>query len=116
MDAKEEDREIRSEIALLADEWRAIARAMPHWHVDRSGDEIVLRQSPHGQPLATLHGEWAPNLARFFEAMDPTAGCTLAELLWRIGGYGGSTDIRDMAISLFVSLRLKEPKARYRPS
>lgn len=107
---------MRRRIGVLADEWRATARATPRWIVDDQGDKIVLSEFAGGARLATLHGQWAPNIGRFFAAMDSDAGCSLAELLWRIGGHGGSVDIRDAAVNLLRSLGLDERPARYRPT
>jgi hypothetical protein len=112
---EEPDRLVRRRIAVLADEWRAKARATPAWVVDDQGDEIVLREFSGGEPLATLHGPWAPTVGRFLAAMDSDAGCSLAELLWRIGGHGGSLDVRDAAVKLLRSLGLEERPERYRP-
>jgi len=112
----EPDRLVRKRIAVLADQWRAQARGVPAWVVDTRGDEIVVREFTGGDALATLHGPWAPAVGRYLAAMDPDAGRSLAELLWRIGGHGGSLDIRDAAVKLLRSLGLEESPARYRPT
>ncbi|MCR3719121.1 MULTISPECIES: hypothetical protein [Prauserella salsuginis group] len=105
--AAERDRDARRWIAQRADEWRAIARAVPFWEIDRSGDEIVVRERG-GQPMATLHGGWASAMADFLQTMNTVSGTALAELLWRIGGHGGSHDIRTEAERLIKYMRLDE--------
>ena len=110
----EDDRLIRTRVGVLADEWRAIARGTPRWIVDGTGDHIVLRMHATGEVVVTLHGGWAPNIAQFLAAMGTDAGCALAELLWRIGGFGGSVDIRDAAVHLLRHLGLEQPKQRHR--
>ncbi|KID28284.1 hypothetical protein HQ32_04476 [Prauserella sp. Am3] len=104
--AEEHERAARRKIAEQAEEWRAVARRLPFWDIDRSGDEIVLRDELG--PLATLHGPWAPHMADFLQAMNTASGLAVAELLWRIGGHGGSADIRREAENVLRLLRLDE--------
>lgn len=105
----------RRRIGVLADEWRQIAGGLPFWRVDDTGPEPVVIATDLNQPLATLHGMWAPNMARYLTAMGKLSGLRVAELLWRIGGHGGSQDVTNASIELLRSLGLEAPKDRYRP-
>lgn len=118
MDTPRDDREYatRRRIGELSEEWRRTAAALPFWRVDDTGPELVLIGDDLNRPVATLHGMWAPNLARYLTAMDKTAGVSLAELLWRIGGHGSGRDITHASVKLLRSLGLEQREDRYRPS
>lgn len=113
--SEQEYRANRRRIGELAEEWRSIAAALPFWRIDHSGPEVVIIATDLNQPLATLHGMWAPNMARFLTAMGKQSGVPLAELLWRIGGHGDADAITDASLALVRTLGLERPRERYRP-
>ncbi|WP_410652103.1 hypothetical protein [Amycolatopsis sp. cmx-4-54] len=117
MPNQRERREIdtRRHIGALADEWRKIAGGLPWWRIDETGPEPVVIATDLDQPLATLHGMWAPDMARYLTAMNKQSGVNLAELLWRIGGHGGSEDVTNASVELLRSLGLEPRNDRYRP-
>ncbi|ASR35219.1 hypothetical protein BAY61_09710 [Prauserella marina] len=100
----------RRQIAEQAEQWRRIAGRLPFWRIERPADDAEgpITITEDGQLLATLHGPWAPCLADYLGAMDKASGVALAELLWRIGGHGGSADIRYQARALLHALGLAE--------
>ncbi|MEA5367736.1 hypothetical protein VA596_49955 [Amycolatopsis sp., V23-08] len=111
----ERDRKTRRRIGELADEWRRTASALPFWNIDDTGPELVLIGDDLGQPVATLHGMWAPNVARYVTAMNKHAGVALAELLWRIPSSTNNSDITRATLRLFQAMGLEEPTERHRP-
>jgi hypothetical protein len=61
---EEREQQARRRIGELAEDWRKIAGALPWWRIDDRGPELVVVATDLNQPLATLHGMWAPNMAR----------------------------------------------------
>ncbi|MDQ0376557.1 hypothetical protein [Amycolatopsis thermophila] len=107
----------RARIAELADQWRKISGRLPFLvveHTDR-GDIVLREQFADGEPVATLHGRWAPEIARYLDRLQKDAGVALAELLWVIGGHGDGRDIRRAALNLLRAMGLEQRKARHRP-
>ncbi|WP_372659898.1 hypothetical protein [Amycolatopsis kentuckyensis] len=109
------DRQTRRRIAELAEEWRRAAAALPFWEIDDSGPEFVLIGKDLGQPVATLHGMWAPNLARYLAAMNKHAGVSLADLLWRMSTGTADSNLTAASINLFRAMGLEQRAERYRP-
>lgn len=109
------ERQTHRRIAELAEEWRRTAAALPFWQIDDSGSELVLIGNDLGKPVATLHGDWAPNLARFLAAMNKTAGVSLAELLWTVSSGTAGSRVTQQAVHLLQAMGLEESTDRYRP-
>ncbi|WP_439377468.1 hypothetical protein [Amycolatopsis lexingtonensis] len=112
---EDRDRQTRRRIAELSEDWRRTAAALPFWHLDDTGPELVLIGNDFNEPVATLHGRWAPNLARFLTAMDKTAGVYLADLLWRVSAGGSDGNLTKASIQLFQAMGLEERVERHRP-
>ncbi|EMD22930.1 hypothetical protein B0293_23850 [Amycolatopsis azurea DSM 43854] len=118
---EERDRLTLKRIGELADEWRAVARGLPVWRRDDTAEggepgDIVFRSTDFNAPCITVHGMWAPNIARYLEAVDMYAAVSLAELLWRIGGHGGRDDITQQTVHLLQTLGLEQHEVRHRRS
>lgn len=101
----EDDRRIRCGIRERAVELDDLAD-IPAWTLDTTGPEPVLRD-PDGEPMATIHGPWTPNLARYLTAIGGDAGPAIVDLLRCVAG-GRSQDIRDAAEKLLAELGIEE--------
>jgi hypothetical protein len=105
--------EERRHIDELSGAWRTIASSTPPWEVIEVDGRRVLMDTREQRRIGTLEGHWAPNVARYLNAISPYAGLQLAELLWLIGGHGSQDRIRQHALNLFHTMGLEQaPPAR----
>jgi hypothetical protein len=106
---QQELRHRRKAVETAAEELRHMARRTPMWTVQHTSQGLKLVESATGALLAELRGPWAVDLARTFGAIQQYSLGALAELLWRIGGHGGGTDVLRNAEQLIAMLGLTDP-------
>ncbi|NKQ54981.1 hypothetical protein HFP15_19030 [Amycolatopsis sp. K13G38] len=91
-----------------ADEVHAVARNVPFWRVDDTGDELVMRDTD-GAVLVTFHGIHAPLMARWLDMLGRTAGMALAQLIRHCSGSQEELPGRAAALALLQEMGV-EPK------
>lgn len=97
----EDRRRIRRDV----ERFRLIASRTPPWKIVERDGATLLWDVREDRRLATLDGVWAPDVARYLNTLNPYAGLTLAELLWRIGL---GIDAEDHALALLRAMRLDQ--------
>jgi hypothetical protein len=84
---------------------RLIVSRTPPWTVVTRDGLTVLWDTREDKALATLHGAWTPDVARYLRTMHPYAMLTMVELLWRVG-HG--MDIERHAVALINAMKLDD--------
>lgn len=71
-------------IRAASDLLRQLGREIPPWRPGIIDGCAVLVDESSGNVIAELRGEWTPNLIRFFDHVNGTLLCMLAELIWDV--------------------------------
>ena len=89
-----------------ADEVHAVARNVAFWHVDDTGEELVMREVG-GELLITFHGMHGPLMAKWLGMLGRTSGMALARLIRDCSGSQEEVPGRAAALALLQEMGLE---------